>query len=232
MNRAGGRRDIEHHTPLAIGRRVLPVVRLAAARAVVRGQAGLRVAGADRSHLVRPARPAGACLLARAVVVGCVTIRGRDRFAMTPRDRLPAHVGPDQRAVDVHDLALGNAARLGPRAAHRGRPGPARDAGRDRARKDPLEALGTPALPNPRQARMVRQALVHALAAEPADRQVHLGFAHQPTIVDDPEQQPGQHQAQRDLGIDPRAAVVGAIEIGHLGRQPGHVEQPVDRTRT
>jgi hypothetical protein len=60
-----------------------------------------------------------------------------------------------------------------------------------------------------------------------ADRQVRLSFAQQPTIVDDPEQEPGEHQAHRDLGGDPRAAVVGAIAVGDLRRQPREVEDPV-----
>ena len=65
---------------------------------------------------------------------------------------------------------------------------------------------------------MVRQRLVQAVADEPADRQVDPGFAHQVTIMNDPEQQPGEHQAHRDLGVDPGTAVVGAIAIGDLAR--------------
>ena len=45
--------------------------------------------------------------------------------------------------------------------------------------------------------------------------------------VDDPEQEPGEHQARRDLGVDPRAAVVGAMAVGDLLRQPLEVEDPV-----
>jgi hypothetical protein len=45
--------------------------------------------------------------------------------------------------------------------------------------------------------------------------------------MNDPEQQPREHQAHRDLGVDPRAAVVGAVAVDDLTRQPRQVEHPI-----
>jgi hypothetical protein len=190
-------------TPLAPSTAVwLLVGGLAAASTVVGGQGGIRVAGAHQARRARgPQRaPAPGCaLVARSVAARLVTVRGRYRFDVTPRDRVPANIGPDQRAVDVDNLALGDAGR---------------HAARHRALKDAPEAVRAPALPDAGQRGVIRQRLVQAVADGPADRQVHLGFTQQVTIMDDPEQQPGEHQPHRDLGVDPRAAVVGAITIG------------------
>ena len=65
-------------------------------------------------------------------------------------------------------------------------------------------------------------------AGEPADGKVDLRFAHQPTIMHDPEQKARKHQAERCLGIYPRPADIRGIELGHLPAQPAEIENPVD----
>jgi hypothetical protein len=50
-----------------------------------------------------------------------------------------------------------------------------------------------------------------AVADEPANRDVDRCLAHQATIMNDAEQETGQHQANRNLRIDARSTVVEAI---------------------
>lgn len=88
---------------------------------------------------------------------------------------------------------------------------PGCNAGPDRAFEDPAEALGAPALANARQGRVVGQRFMKAVADEPADRDVDRCLAHQATIMNDAEQETGQHQANRNLRIDARSTVVEAI---------------------
>ncbi len=68
------------------------------------------------------------------------------------------------------------------------------------------KALGTPALADPGQAGVGGQRLVQAITAESVDREIDLRLPQQAPVVDDPEQEPGQHQPHRDLGIDARPA--------------------------
>jgi hypothetical protein len=96
------------------------------------------------------------------------------------------------------------------------------------ALEDPAEALGSPALADSRQRRVVRQDLVQAVAREPADGDVDLRLAQQPAIVDDAEQEASQHQPQRHLRVDARPTVVGTVDLSNLLPQPGQVEDPVD----
>jgi hypothetical protein len=56
-----------------------------------------------------------------------------------------------------------------------------------------------------------------AVTDEPADREIDLGLAHQPSVMHDPEQKPGQHEPHCSLRVDAGAAVVGAVKVGHLG---------------
>ena len=93
---------------------------------------------------------------------------------MPNRQALPAHVGADQRGIDVDDLALGDL-RL--------------DAGLDGPLEDLAEALGAPALADAGQRRVVGQGLVQAVAGEPADGEVDLRLAQQPPVMDDAEQE-------------------------------------------
>ena len=67
---------------------------------------------------------------------------------------------------------------------------------------------------------MVGQRLVQAVADEPADREVDLGLAHQPPVVDDAEQEAREHQPHGHLGIDARPSGRGVVELGHLLVQP------------
>ena len=74
---------------------------------------------------------------------------------------------------------------------------------------------------------MVRQSFVQAIANEPADRDVDLRFSHQLAVVDNSEQQVCEHQANRDLRIDPGPAVVRAIAVRDFLTQPAEVENTV-----
>jgi hypothetical protein len=69
--------------------------------------------------------------------------------------------------------------------------------------------------------------LVQTVAREPANGQVDLCLAHQPPVMDDAEQEPGQHQPHRDLGVDAGPAIVGAVKIGDLVAQPAQVQHPI-----
>ena len=106
-----------------------------------------------------------------------------DHLDVANGQALPADVGPDQRGVDVDDLALGD---------------PRVDAGPHGALEDAAEALGAPALADPGQPRMIGQRLVQAIAAEPADREVDLRLPHEPPVVNDPEQ-----EARRASAVPP-----------------------------
>ena len=124
-----------------------------------------------------------------------------------------ARVGPDQRGARTHDLALRN---------------PHINAGRHRAPEDIPEPRHAPARADPVQARMIRKPVVKTAADEPADRDVRPRFAHPSAVMRKPEQEPGQHQTDRDLWVDPRPTVVHAIAIGDLLMQPAQIENTVD----
>ncbi len=62
---------------------------------------------------------------------------------------------------------------------------------------------------------MIRQTLVELVADEPADRDIDLRFPHQPTVMHNAEQQPGEHQPDRDLRIDAGPTVVHAVAVRH-----------------
>jgi hypothetical protein len=132
---------------------------------------------------------------------------------MAGHQALPADVGADQRGIDMDDLGLGN---------------PRLQTGAHRALEDLPEALGPPALADPGQARMIRQRLVQAVAAEPADREVDLSLTHQPPVVDEAEQESGEHQPNSNLGIDARPSGRGIIQVGDILVQPAEIENPVD----
>ena len=112
----------------------------------------------------------------------------------------------------MDDFALGN---------------PGGDAGLHAPLEDAAEPLGAPTLPDPRERGMIGQPVLQPVAGEPADRQVDLRLAHEPAIMDDPEQEAREHQPDRRLRIDPRAPDVRRIELGDLGRKPRQVEHPV-----
>jgi hypothetical protein len=74
---------------------------------------------------------------------------------------------------------------------------------------------------------VVRRRLVQAVADEPADRQVHLGLAHQPPVVHDPEPQSREHQPHRALGVDAGPPRRGAVQRLDLGAQPAEVQDAI-----
>ena len=113
----------------------------------------------------------------------------------------------------MHDLALGD---LG------------RNAGPHRALEDAPEPLGSPALPDPGQARVIGQRLVQRVAGKPTNRDVHLRFPHQPPVMDDAEQKAREHQPDGHLGIDAGPPVVQAIKIADLLTQPAQIENAID----
>ncbi len=74
---------------------------------------------------------------------------------------------------------------------------------------------------------MIGQSFVQRVSYEPADREIDLGLSHQPTVMYDPEQKSGEHQPNRDLGIDPRPSVRLAVEFSHLRPQPRQIENAI-----
>ncbi len=82
--------------------------------------------------------------------------------------------------------------------------------------------------PDTRQRGMIRQAILQPVAGEPADRQVHLSLAHQSAVMHDPEKEPREHQPNRSLRIDPRAADIHRINIRDLLAQPAEFENAID----
>jgi hypothetical protein len=199
---AGGDHDVEDDAVLGIGCSVLLVGRLATTGLIVGRQRGVRVSGAYRRLRFRSHR-----LRRVAVSLSCL-----DRVNMAPGDGVPAHIRPDQGAVDVHDLALGD---------------PGRHAGLDGAGENAPEALGAPALADAGQAGVVGQGLMQAVANEPANGEIDLGFTDQPPVMHDPQQQARQHQPYRDLRVNARSASLAAIQRLDLCPQPAKVEDAV-----
>ena len=128
-----------------------------------------------------------------------IAVPGSHRLRMATNHALPARVGPDQRGVRMHDLALRD---------------PRINAGRRRAPENLPEPRLAPAPADPGQARMIRKPVVKTAADEPANCDVRLRFAHQTAVMRNPKQKSGQHQTDRDLWIDRRPTVVRAIAIG------------------
>jgi len=58
---------------------------------------------------------------------------------------------------------------------------------------------------------MVGQRFMKAVTNEPSDRNVDRGLTHQASIMNDAEQEAGQHQANRNLRIDARPAIIWAV---------------------
>ena len=72
---------------------------------MVLGQRRIRVRGADGDRLFAQDRT-GIAVLRRC---RRIVVAAQDDVRMVARDRLPADVGVDQRAIDVYDFALGKA---------------------------------------------------------------------------------------------------------------------------
>ena len=203
--------DVEHDAQLVVDRRMLLVAGLEPAVAPGSGHGGVGVGGADlleAAGLLRVAGPPLGLWIGSALAVGL-----RHRPDVLKGKALPGDVGPDQGGVDVHDLASGDAGL---------------DAGADRALEDGPQAPGPPALTNAGERRVIRQAVVEAVAGEPPDGEVHLRLAHQAAVMDDAEQEARQHQADRRLRVDPRPANARGVEFRHRLMQPAKVEHPVD----
>ena len=211
MDGPGRDRDVEDAAALAINSGVVLVGRLAAV-GLVGGQRGVRIGGAHRRLGLLRCDGLGGGITASGRLVSPTDSLGGVRMA--PGDGVPADVGADQGALDVDDLALGD---------------PGGDAGLHRAGGDAPEPLRAPALADARQAGVVRQGLVQSVAREPADGDVDPGFPQQPPVVDDAEQEAGEHEANRRLRIDagPPGAVRG-VAPGKLGTKPAEVEHAVN----
>jgi hypothetical protein len=69
---------------------------------------------------------------------------------------------------------------------------------------------------------------MQAVTDEPSDGDIDVSLAHQLAIVDNAEQQPGEHQTYGNLWIDSWTAVTQAIAIGHFPPQPTKIEHAVD----
>ena len=211
MDGPGRDRDVEDAAAPAIDSGVVLVGRLAAMVLVGGGQRGTGIGGAHRrlGLLRRDGLGRGTTASGRLVN----PTDGLDGVRLAPGDRVPADVGADQGAVDVDDLALGD---------------PGRDAGLHGAGKGAPGPLRAPALPDARQAGVVRQRLVQAVAGEPADGGVGPGLAHQPPVVDDAEQQAREHQPHRGFRIDAGKPRPGGVAPGKLGTKPAEVEHAVN----
>jgi hypothetical protein len=183
--------DIEDHAKGIVDHRVLLVGRFKPSVPPVGCHRGIRVGDTD---LLVLAALAAVPLLRPALFVGL-----RDSINVPDRQTLPTHIRSDERRIDVHDLALGDLCR---------------HACPNRAFEDAPEAISPPALSDARQRRMIGQRLVQTVAYEPPDREIDLRFPHQSAIMHDPEQKAGQHQPNRDLGINPRPTVGFAVEVG------------------
>jgi hypothetical protein len=94
---------------------------------------------------------------------------------MTLNEAVPAHIGADQRGIDVHHFGRGNL-RL--------------QAGLNRSFEDFVEAMFAPPLANACQAGMIRQLLMKRISSKPANGDVDLGVAHQLTVVTMPVSRP------------------------------------------
>lgn len=119
--------------------------------------------------------------------VGVVLVRLGDSVSMANGETFPTHVSANERCIDVNDFPFGDF-RF--------------DTGFHTALKNPAKAFGAPALADAGQGRVVGKHLVQAVTDEPADRDIDLGLAHQPPIVDNPEQKAGEHQTDSDFWIN------------------------------
>src|SRR4051812_19955160 len=97
-----------------------------------------------------------------------------------------------------------------------------------RALEELSEPLGTPALPNAHQRRVIWQGLTTRVLDERPTRQVHLCFAHRATVVNDAEQKAREDQPYCHFGVDIRAAIVSAVELRDLRAQPAQIEYAID----
>ena len=69
---------------------------------------------------------------------------------------------------------------------------------------------------------------MQAIADEPAYRDIHLRFSHQPAVMDDAEQKARKHQPDSHLGIDAGPPVVGTVKAVNLTAQPAQIENVIN----
>lgn len=136
-----------------------------------------------------------------------------DRIEMAQDQRIHADMRPDQTGVDVNGLGRNQS----------GQPALLHDTD-----KDPAKDIFAPALPDAGQRGMIRQSFVQGVAREPTDREIDLRLTHQSPVMDDAQQEPRQHQAHGDLGIDARPAIVGAAKPGNLAWQPAQIKNAIN----
>jgi hypothetical protein len=91
-------------------------------------------------------------------------------------NRVPAHVGANERGVNVYCLTWGN---------------PSVHTSLDAPLENPPESLLTPTLAYPRKAAVVRQCIMKPISREPPDRQVDLRVTHELAVVNDPSEEAG-----------------------------------------
>ena len=161
----------------------------------------------------RSLRALAVWVFVRASFGGFHRLLGHRGVGVPDPEALPRHVGPDQCGVDMHHLAARD---------------PCSHTRLHGADEHGAEPIGAPPLADAGQARMVRQHVGQTETREPADRDVDLSLAHQAPVVDDADQEAGQHEPQCHLGIDawPPGAI-GRVALAHLCSEPTEVEHLV-----
>jgi hypothetical protein len=140
--------NVENDADFVIDSRVLLVSRLQSPIASVRRHCCVGIGRADLLVLTALA----AFSLGLQILLGLVL--AQHVLNVTLDQAAPAHIGADQRGIDVHNLSRGDL-RL--------------QAGLDRTLEDSPEPLFTPALADARQTRMMRQLFMQTVANEPTD---------------------------------------------------------------
>lgn len=103
-----------------------------------------------------------------------------DCIDMAFNKAIPAYISANERGINMHNLTFGDFGF---------------DARLDRSLEYFAKPLSSPALAYTSEGRMIGQCFVETIAAEPPDGDVDLGFPHQPSIVNDPQQEARKHQA-------------------------------------
>ena len=116
-----------------------------------------------------------------------------------------ADVGADQCRIDMDRFAVDQ---LGVDALLHGAP--------EYLLKKPF----APALPDPGQAAVIRQAFIEPVTRKPADGQVNLRLPHQLAVLHQSQKEPGQHQPKRCWWSDTGPPVCHAISLPHRFLQP------------
>src|SRR5262249_48206220 len=156
--------DVQNDADLVIDGRVLLVARIQSPVARIRGHCCIGIGRAKL--LVLSTLPAFSLDLRS--LLGLVL--AQHILHVPLREAIPAHIGTDERGDDMHNLGRGDLRR---------------QAGLNRALEDLADPIFSPALAESRQARIMRQLLMEAIAEEPADIDVDLSLTHQLAVVHD-----------------------------------------------